>query len=98
MRGLSLVAVSRGYPGSGAGLLYAVRGSPCCGQGLVVGHTGSVVGARRLSSAVWVVGAHRLGCFAAWNLPRPGIEPVSPALQADSYLPHQRGSPTFLLL
>jgi len=28
-----------------------------------------------------------------WNLPRPGIEPMSPALAGDSYLLHHKGSP-----
>jgi len=31
-----------------------------------------------------------------WNHPGPGIEPVSPALQADSYSQHHEGSPSFI--
>ena len=33
---------------------------------------------------------------AMWDLPGPGIKPVSPALQADSHLLHHRRSPSFI--
>ena len=44
-------------------------------------HVGSVVVARRLQSAGSVVVAHGAQLFCSmWDLPRPGLEPASPAL------------------
>ena len=74
MRGLSLVAVSGGYS--------SLR---CVGfslqwllllQSTGSRHTGSVVVAHGLSSC----GARALLLHGMWDLPRPGLEPVSPAL------------------
>ena len=63
--------------------LVAVRGLSSCDL-LAVGFVGSVVVARRLWSLNSVVGAHGLRCSTAWNLPRPGIEPMSPAVAGGS--------------
>ena len=50
----------------------------------------SVVAAQRR----WAVVLHGLQLLRGmWNLPRPAIEPVSPALAADSYPLHHQGSP-----
>ena len=38
-----------------------------------------------------------LPCPTPWDLPDPGVKPRSPALQADSLLLSQQGSPPFLL-
>ena len=45
------------------------------------------------STGVWVsvVVTHRL--WGMWNLPGPGIEPMSPALASDSNPPYHQGSP-----
>ena len=67
MRGLSLVAASGGHSSSRcAGLSLS--------QPLLLWSTGS----RRAGS---VIVAHGPSCsMAMWDLPRPGLEPVSPAL------------------
>ena len=64
------------------GLLFvAVRGllivaaSLCCGA-RALGARASVVVVRRLSSC----GAQALSLRSTWDLPRPGLKPVSPAL------------------
>ena len=45
-------------------------------------HAASVAVARGLQSTGSVIVAHRLSCSATgmWDLPRPGLKPVSPAL------------------
>ena len=74
VHGLSLVAASGGYV-----LLWCVRfslrGFSCCGA-RALGAQASVVVARGLSSC----GAWALSLRGMWDLPGPGIEPMSPAL------------------
>ena len=70
--------------------------SPAAEHGLW-GAQASVVVARRLSSVVAVV-VHRLVAWGMWDLPRPGIEPVSPPL-ACGFLttgPSGKSKPQFL--
>ena len=79
LSGLSLVVVSGGYSLLAVCRLIEVAF-------LVVGHRlqcvrAPVVATYRLQQVGSVVVAHRLICPTAWDLPRPGIEPVSPALQ-----------------
>ena len=69
MHGLSLVVKSRGYsPASVCGLLIAVAS--------LVAEPSSVL------QGVWTqeLGCTGLVAHSMWNLPRPGTEPVSPAL------------------
>ena len=73
-RGLSLVAASRGYSFAVHWLLIAVA-SLCCGAP-ALGVRASVVVAHRLSSC----GARASLFRGMWDLPGPGLEPVSPAL------------------
>ena len=86
MCGLSLVALS------GATLCYGAQASHCngfsCCRARALGTWASVAVARGLSSCgSWTV-EHRLSSCGAWaqllhgmwDLPRPGLEPVSPAL------------------
>ena len=77
-RGLLIVAVR--------GLLIAVA-SPCCGA-QALGTRAAVVVARGCSSCgTWALESRLSSCGARalllrgmWDLPRPGLEPVSPAL------------------
>ena len=86
MRGLSLVAAS------GSTLNCGVRASHCggfsCCGAQALGAQASVVVARGLSSCGLRALEHRLSncgsraqlLHSLWDLPRPGLEPVSPAL------------------
>ena len=67
MRGLSLVAASMGHSSSRGAGLFTVAAS------LVAGHR---LQTRRLSSC----GSQAQLLRGMWDLPRPGLEPVSPAL------------------
>ena len=70
--------------------------SPAAEHGLWGAQASGVV-ARRLSSVVAVV-VHRLVAWGMWDLPRPGIEPVSPPL-ACGFLttgPSGKSKPQFL--
>ena len=73
MYGLSLVAVSGGYS-----LLrcagFSLGGLSCC-RARALGVRAPVVAALRLSSC----GARAQLLRGMWDLPRPGLEPVSPA-------------------
>ena len=68
MRGLSLVAASGGHS-----LLIAVRGPLTIAASLVAEHR---LQTRRLSN----YGSRAQLLRGMWDLPRPGLEPVSPAL------------------
>ena len=80
VHGLSLVAGSRGYS------LQALRASHCSGS--------SCCRARALGTWVSVAVAHGLSSYGSraqlpwgrWDLPEPGIKPISPAL-AGRFLP-----------
>ena len=80
-RGLSLVVVSRGYSS------LRCTGFSCCGA-RALGMRASAVVARGLSSCGSRALERRLSSCGAraqllcgmWDLPRPGLEPVSPAL------------------
>ena len=76
---LSLVSAGRGYS------LVAVPGFLIVVALLVAEHGFPSEGS--------VVLGHRLSCWGMWNLPRPGIEPVSPALQVDPLPLDHPGSP-----
>ena len=83
-RGLSLVAVSRGYSslqctGSSLRWLLLLRSTGSRRTGF--SSRGSRALERRLSSC----GARALLLRGMWDLPGPGLEPVSPAL-ADGFL------------
>ena len=83
--GLAPLAVSRGCSGCSAQ-------APCgsgfsCFGARALGEQGSVVAAHRLSSCDWWTpecGLHNWSgvAWGMWNLPRSGMEPVSPALSA----------------
>ena len=70
------------------------------GHGLLIA-VASCWGAQALGAWASAVVAHRLSCpYGIWNLPRPGIKPVSPAL-ADGFLHplrHQGGPGPVLIL
>ena len=74
LHGFPLAVVSRGYPS-----LFA-QASPCsgfsCCRAQALGVLASVVAERRPSS--YRTQAQLL--YAMWDLPRPGIEPVSPTV------------------
>ena len=74
MRWLSLVVVSRGYSSCGACASHC-GGFSCCGA-RALGTRASVVVARGLSSC----GSRAQLLHDMWDLPRPGLEPMSPAL------------------
>ena len=71
MRGLSLVAVTRGYCSCGAQASHRGGFSCCRTQALARGLRGC--------------GTWALLLGGMWDLPRPGIEPLSPSL-AGSFL------------
>ena len=87
------------------GLRCGVRASHCggfsCCRALALGAQASVVVARGLSSCVSQALEHRLsscGTWASllhgmWDLPRPGIGPVSPALAGGSLTSVPPGKP-----
>ena len=80
MRGLSLVAASRGH-----------SSSQCAGLSLLRPLLLRGTGSRRAGS---VVVAHGPSCSASmWDLPRPGLEPVSPALAGRSLTTAPPGKP-----
>ena len=58
---------------------------------------GSVVVARGLYSAGSVVVVHGLSC-SAWDLPGPGLEPVSPALAGGFLTTAPPGKPRTMFL
>ena len=69
------------------------------GHGLLIA-VASCWGAQALGAWASAVVAHRLSCpYGIWNLPRPGIKPVSPAL-ADGFLHplHHQGGPGPVLI
>ena len=67
-------------------LFIAVRGPLTIAASLVAEHR---LQTRRLSSC----GARAQLLRSMWDPPRPGLEPVSPALAADSQPLHHQGSP-----
>ena len=71
-------------------LFIAVRGPLTIAASLVAEHS---LQSCRLSSC----GSQAQPLRGMWDLPRPGLEPVSPAL-ADSQSPHHQGSPRSLSL
>ena len=80
----------------GATLGCSERASHCggfsCCRAWDLGACASLVVARRLQSTGSVLVAHGLSCTGMWNLPKPGIELVSPAL-TDAYPLYHQGSP-----
>ena len=72
-------------------LFIAVRGPLTITASLVVEQR---LQTRRLSSCVSRAQLLR----GMWDPPRPGLEPVSPALQADSQPLHHQGSPRILYI
>ena len=81
VRAFSMLTVSSGYSLAGvSGLLVTVGGFSCCGAPFLE-HNGSV-----LSTAwpEWLCGT--------WDLPGPGIEPTSPALQGRFLTPGPPGT------
>ena len=82
VRGLSVAVASGGYsPAAVCGLLTAVA-SLVLEQGLQ-------------GTQASVVVAHELSCM--WDLPRPGIEPVSSALAGGFFTNGPPGKPPFSL-
>ena len=81
VRGLSLVAASGGL------LFIAVRGSLTVVASLVAEHR---LPTRRLSSC----GSRAQLLRGMWDLPRPGLEPVSPALAGRFSTTAPPGKPT----
>ena len=79
VRGISLVAASRGH-------FIAVRGPLTVAASLVAEHR---LQTRRLSSC----GSRVQLLRGMWDLPRPGLEPVSLHWQADSQPLRHQGSP-----
>ena len=53
--------------------------------GAQVSHCGGFACRRAVSREGSVVVVHRLSCWGMWNLPRPGIEPMSPALAGEFF-------------
>ena len=72
-------------------LFITVRGPLTIAASLVAEHR---LQTRRLSSC----GSRAQLLHGMWDLPRPGLEPVSPALAGDSQPLHHQGSPTVILL
>ena len=73
-------------------------GFPCCGA-QALGHIGSVVAAPRLWSTglvvVWCMDLATLGPLCGmWDLPRSGVEPMSPALAGGFFTPEALGEPS----
>ena len=56
-------------------------------------HVGSGLAAPGLSSTGSVAVVHRLSCSTMWDLPRPGVKPVSPALAGGFVTTEPLGNP-----
>ena len=66
---------------------------PCCGD-RALGHGGSVVAAPGLESTGSVVVGYKLSWLhGMWDLPSPGIEPVSPTLAGGFFTTEPPGAP-----
>ena len=56
---------------------------------------GSVAAAPRPQRTGSIVVVHGLSCStASWDLPKSGVEPVSPAVAGGFFTPSQQGSPS----
>ena len=103
-RGLSLVVASGGYSSvwcAGLSLrwLLLLRSTRSRHAGFSSCSAGSVVVARGLQSAGSVVVAHGLSCSSGmWDLPGPGLEPVSPALAGGFLTTAPSGKPQEMVL
>ena len=103
VRGLSLIAASKGY--SSLRCAAYCRGFSCC-RAQALGTWASVVVARRLSSCGSRALEHRLSSCGTqalllrgmWDLPGPGLEPVSPALAGRFLTTAPPGKPTASIL
>ena len=84
MRGLSLVAASGGH-----------SSSQCAGLSLTI--AASLVGEHRLQTRrLSNHGSRAQPLRGMWDLPRPGLEPVSPALAGRFSTTAQPGKPEFI--
>ena len=100
--GFSLVAESGGYPQvaqlqcAGFSLLWLLSwstGSKGC-RLQQLRHMGSIVAAPRPQSTGSIIAAHGLSCsHCMWDLPGPGIKPLSPALAGRFFTTEQPGKP-----
>ena len=100
--GFSLVVASEGYSlAEVCRLLIAI--ASLVAEHRLSGARATVVGACRLSSCAFWALKHRLNSCGAlvsllhgmWDLPWPGIEPVSPAMAGGFFTTESPGSPCF---
>ena len=101
--GFSLVAASRGYALAAAHRLFTEVASLVAEHG-ALGHVASVVMARGLSRCGSLALEHRLNSCDAWlphsiwDLPRLGIEPISPALTGRLFTTEPPRKPSVVFL
>ena len=86
MAALGLHCCAQAFSGRGKqGVLFIVARGLLSAVASLVLSTGSRCISSSLQHTGSVVVAHTLSCpLACWSLPRPGTEPMSPALQANS--------------
>lgn len=93
LHGLSLVAVSRGYSFIAVPRASRCSGFSCCGTQAPESTGFSSCGSWALEYRLSSCGVWPYLLWGMWDLPRPGIEPVSIALQGGFFTTEPSGKP-----